>query len=102
MHHQPPTQLELKTDHGHWVIPHDCALLKALLAQQGIRARDLQFGSQRDCQQFVRQLALLSTQDELRCGERSELSTLTQQLVQRMTTNNFAKVTPAGSMLSLG
>ncbi len=73
----------VRTQSERWVIPFNCEVLKALLYQQQLKATDLQFSSERQCQGFIRKLLILAAQDECRHRSPSDLATLARELINQ-------------------
>ncbi len=73
----------IRTQTHRWVIPYNCEILKALLADQNIHASDLQFNSESQCHSFIKQLLLLATQDECRHCSPSQIATLARELIHQ-------------------
>lgn len=73
----------VRTQSECWVIPFNCEVLKALLNQQQLKATDLQFSSERQCQGFIRKLLLLAAQDECRHRSPSGLAILARELINQ-------------------
>ena len=76
-----PHELVIKTKGEYWAIPHDCELLKLLIAKQNIVARDLKFNNTQECQQFIRSLFLMGLQDEQQSNQPSPIADLGRQLL---------------------
>ena len=72
----------IRTQHDLWVIPYNCEILKALLLEQKIRARDLKFNSESQCHGFIKRLLLLAAQDECRNCSPSQLATFARELMR--------------------
>lgn len=77
------TDFVVRTQSERWVIPFNCEVLKALLNQQQLKATDLQFSSERQCQGFIRKLLLLAAQDECRHRSPSDLAILARELINQ-------------------
>ena len=73
--------VEVRTSNKHWVIPYNCKVLKALLTEKNIRARDLRFTSDLQCHEFIRHLLLLAAEDECCNRVPSELAGLARELI---------------------
>ncbi len=73
----------VRTQRERWVIPFNSEVLKALLNQQQLKAADLQFSSERQCQGFIRKLLLLAAQDECKHHSPSDLATLARELINQ-------------------
>ena len=73
--------VEVRTRNKHWVIPFNCKILKALLVEKNIRARDLRFTSDSQCHEFIKRLFLLAAEDECCNRGPSELAGLARELV---------------------
>lgn len=71
----------LQTDTHRWVIPYNCEILKALIAEKNIKAQDLQFRSTDQCQQFIKRLLLLAAADECRHCMPSQIAVLAREMI---------------------
>jgi len=78
----------IRTQTNTWNIPHNCRLLRLLLEQQKIKSDDLRFESSRDCEQFIKQLFLLSLEDEIQTHKPSPLAKLARRLLQNQSIQN--------------
>lgn len=75
------TDVEICTDSKRWVIPYNCVILKALLAEKNIQAHDLRFASDWQCHEFIRRMFLLAAEDECQHKLPSELASLARELI---------------------
>ena len=73
--------VEVRTANQCWVIPFNCKILKALLAEKNIRAGDLRFSSDLQCHEFIKRLFLLAAEDECCNRAPSELAGLARDLI---------------------
>lgn len=71
----------LQTDTHRWVIPYNCEILKALIAEKNIKAQDLQFRSTDQCQRFIKRLLLLAATDECRHCVPSKIAVLAREMI---------------------
>ena len=71
----------LQIDGHRWVIPYNGEILKSLISEQNITAQDLQFGSYRQCQRFIRRLLLLAAADECRHCRPSVIAALARDII---------------------
>lgn len=71
----------LQTEAHRWVIPYNCEILKALIAEKNIKADDLQFRSSGQCQRFIKRLLLLAATDECRHSVPSEIAVLAREMI---------------------
>lgn len=78
---QPVTDVVLQTGTDRWVIPANCEILKALISEKRIKAKDLKFGSERQCQQFIKRLLLLAATDECRHCKPSNIAELARDMI---------------------
>ncbi len=76
-------QLKIPTRLGCWVVPEHFAVVKAMIMQQQLQAADLQFGSNKERQCFVRRLALLALADECQNRSPSVIAELTRDLIKQ-------------------
>jgi len=82
IHHKTSSNtFHIQTKKESWVIPHDCEFLKALLKHQNLDARDLQFTSNIECKNFIRQLFLMALEDETKNHTPSNLAKLGRDLI---------------------
>lgn len=72
----------ISTSTDRWVIPCNCQVLKALLAEKNIQANDLRFNSDLQCHKFIQRLLLLAAQDECRNQAPSQLAELARFLIK--------------------
>lgn len=75
------SELVLHTRSHRWVIPFDCEILKAIMAEKNINAADLKFASQRQCQCLIKQLLILAATDECRHCAPSKIAVLARDLI---------------------
>lgn len=75
------SELVLQTNAHRWVIPYNCEILKAIIAEKNIQATDLQFRSQNQCNGFIKHLLLLAVADEYRHCAPSEIAVLARALI---------------------
>lgn len=71
----------LQTNSHRWVIPYNCEILKALIAEKNIKADDLQFRSSGQCHRFIKRLLLLATADECRHCQPSQIAVLARDMI---------------------
>lgn len=77
------SELVLQTNAHRWVIPYNCEILKAIIAEKNIQATDLQFRSQNQCHGFIKHLLLLAAADECRHCAPSQIAVLARELIFR-------------------
>ena len=71
----------IHTHQHNWVIPHNCELLKAIIEQQKLTAKDLIFLSDHECKHFIKQVFLMALEDETKNNAPSKLAKLGRELV---------------------
>jgi hypothetical protein len=71
----------LQTNTHRWVIPYNCEILKALIAEKNIKANDLHFRSTDHCHQFIKRLLLLAAADECRNCQPSQIAVLARDMI---------------------
>jgi len=79
----------IKTINQNWVIPYNCELLKALVEQQQIKAKDICFENNDQCKSFVKQVFLLALEDETKNQVPSMLAKLGRDLLQLQATDHL-------------
>lgn len=80
-------EFSVHTQYGHWVIPHNCELLKALLRSQKLNADDINFESPSECKHFIKHLFLLALEDETKNHEPSSLASFARELMRIQKSN---------------
>lgn len=73
--------LIIRARRTHWVIPMHCDFLTLLFEHQAIAVSDLQFSSQAQRKDFVKQLFLLALQDEVLHQKPSALANVGRALL---------------------
>ena len=82
IHHKTNSNtVHIHTEKESWIIPHDCEFLKALLIHQKLHAVDLQFTSNTECKNFIKQLFLMALEDETKNNSPSNLAKLARDLI---------------------
>lgn len=79
-------QLIIKTRENCWVIPEHFEFVKMMILQKQLRASELYFNSDAECQCFAKRLSLMALEDECKYQKPSIIAELSRRLVAQSST----------------
>ena len=81
-------QLTIRTRQTCWVVPEHFEVVKLMIAQNQLRASELCFASDKECQCFAKKLSLMALADECKNRAPSIIAELSRHLVAQSSSQN--------------